>query len=136
MLKSIEVIYQHFLSFPPHTRGLSCLNCTKHPDFSQIKPSAVWAELLTRVNYVYLCQRCVCACVCALYVHLYIRFVPFEVSVLRVRVYLCECVGVRFCGCTPQTLKGSRQSESTMNPGIPPQQDSERSPVNGGRVGG
>ena len=58
---------------------------------------------------------------------------------MSVCVWVCVCmwvgVCVCVCGCTPRTLKGSRQSESTMNPGIPPRLDSERSPVKGGRVG-
>lgn len=40
------------------------------------------------------------------------------------------------CGCSPRTLTGSRQSESTMNPGIPPRLDSERSPVKAGELEG
>lgn len=79
-----------------------------------------------------LCELCVfvSAGVCTLYVHLYISLVPFSVESACVFVLLCVN------GCTPRTLKGSRRSESTMNPGIPPRLDAERSPVNGERVGG
>lgn len=78
MLKSTEVIYQHFFyQLPPYTRGLSCLNCTKHPDYSQTKLSAVWVELLTRVNCVYLSQRSVCVCV-----HVSVHFMYICISAL------------------------------------------------------
>lgn len=41
-------------------------------------------------------------------------------------------VSVSVCGCAPRTLKGTGQSESTMNPGSPPWLRSERSPAGGG----
>lgn len=41
-------------------------------------------------------------------------------------------MSVSVCGCTPPTLAGSRQSESTMNLGTPPWLGSERSPARGG----
>lgn len=83
----------------------------------------------------------VCVCLCTLCT---IVYPPRTVwgSVLRahgcicVYICLCVCVCLCVCGCTPWTLKGGRQSESTMNPGNPPQLDSERSPVKGVWGGG